>query len=154
MMVSMPMRRRFFRVGVSALVAGSAASGALGMPRRASTPADDIARLAFVNTHTGEKLDVVYREGAQYLSDAIAEIDRVLRDHRSGTIEVIPVISPDESGYAGHGGGDFGLIDALDGLFQGPQRLAPGLDGLAGHRLAFLAEESRLRGGVAVHPPR
>ncbi len=100
MMVSMPMRRRFFRVGVGALVAGSAAGGALGMPRRASTPADDIARLAFVNTHTGEKLDVVYREGAQYLSDAIAEIDRVLRDHRSG--EVFPI--------------DRALLDQLDRL--------------------------------------
>ncbi|RPH62304.1 MAG: DUF882 domain-containing protein [Burkholderiales bacterium] len=99
MMVGMPMRRRFLRVGVTAVVAGAAASGAIAMPRRASA-ADDIARLAFVNTHTGEKLDVVYREGQRYLTDAIAEIDRVLRDHRSG--EVYPI--------------DRGLLDQLDRL--------------------------------------
>lgn len=98
-MTGMPMRRRFFRVGVTAIVAGAAASGAIAMPRRASS-ADDIARLAFVNTHTGEKLDVVYREGPRYLTDAIAEIDRVLRDHRSG--EVFPI--------------DRALLDQLDRL--------------------------------------
>ncbi|MEP2776269.1 MAG: Gfo/Idh/MocA family oxidoreductase [Luteolibacter sp.] len=65
------------------------------------------------------------------------------RDHRSGKLEPVPVVEPDASGYAGHGGGDFGLVNALDGLLQGPQALAPGLDGLAGHRLAFLAEKSR-----------
>lgn len=100
MMVSMPMRRRFFRVGVTAIVAGAAAGGAAAVPRRASALADDVARLAFVNTHTGEKLDVVYREGARYLTDAIAEIDRVLRDHRSG--EVFPI--------------DRALLDQLDRL--------------------------------------
>jgi predicted dehydrogenase len=70
-----------------------------------------------------------------------------LRDHRSGEIEPIPVVEPAAAGYAGHGGGDFGLINALDGMFSGPHALAPGLDGLAGHRLAFLAEESRIQGG-------
>lgn len=32
---------------------------------------------------------VVYREGRHYLSDALAEIDRVLRDHRSGDVHPI-----------------------------------------------------------------
>jgi uncharacterized protein YcbK (DUF882 family) len=50
---------------------------------------DEIARLAFVNTHTGERLDVVYREGPEYITDALAEIDRVLRDHRSGDVHAI-----------------------------------------------------------------
>ena len=77
-----------------------------------------------------------------------------LRDHRSGEIETIDIQTHDMDGYAGHGGGDFGIINALDRLFQGPHRIATGLDGLAGHRLAFLAEESRVRGGIAVHPPR
>lgn len=70
-----------------------------------------------------------------------------LHSHRSGKTEEIPVIAPDAEGYAGHGGGDFGLVDALDSLFQGQRALPPGLDGLAGHRLAFLAEESRIHGG-------
>jgi len=100
MMVRMPMRRQLFRVGVGAVVAGAATTGAIAMPRRPESPADEVARLAFVNTHTGESLDVVYREGGQYLTDAIAEIDRVLRDHRSG--EVFPM--------------DRALLDQLDRL--------------------------------------
>jgi predicted dehydrogenase len=76
-----------------------------------------------------------------------------LRDHRSGNIEQVPVADAEGEGYAGHGGGDYGLIDSLDTLFRGPHPLAPGLDGLAGHRLGFLAEKSRLQ-GVAVSSPQ
>ena len=67
-----------------------------------------------------------------------------LRHHETGTIEPIEIIQPEDAGYAGHGGGDFGLVNALEGLFKGPSALAPGLDGLAGHRLAFLAEQARV----------
>jgi predicted dehydrogenase len=70
-----------------------------------------------------------------------------LRDHEAGNSEAVELLDTrivGASGYAGHGGGDYGLIDALENMFQGPNRLAPGLDGLAGHRLAFLAEKSRL----------
>ena len=79
-----------------------------------------------------------------------------LRDHLSGTLETIPIATPDAAGYAGHGGGDFGLINALDSLFRGPGALPPGLDGLAGHRLAFRAEEERLKecGRPALKPIR
>jgi hypothetical protein len=31
---------------------------------------------------------------------------------------------------------------------RGPEAIPPGLDGLAGHRLAYLAEKSRLNGGI------
>lgn len=71
-----------------------------------------------------------------------------LRNHRSGKTETIPILEPESDGYAGHGGGDFGLVDSLDALFRGPRAMPPGLDGLAGHRLAFLAEESRVLGGI------
>lgn len=76
-----------------------------------------------------------------------------LRDHRTDTLETIPVVAPEAAGYAGHGGGDFGLVDALDAMFQGPNAMPPGLDGLAGHRLAFLAEASRIQGGVPLPAP-
>ena len=66
-----------------------------------------------------------------------------LRHHAQGNIEPIEIRQQDDAGYAGHGGGDWGLVNALQGLFHGPQALPPGLDGLAGHRLAFLAEEAR-----------
>lgn len=70
------------------------------------------------------------------------------RDHCTGTIAAVEVPQASVEGYAGHGGGDFGLINALDTLIRGPQAIAPGLDGLSGHRLAYLAEKSRLNSGV------
>ncbi len=79
-----------------------------------------------------------------------------LRDHASGKSEPVELLQPDPAagaaGHAGHAGGDWGLINALDRMFRGPDRLAPGLDGLAGHRLPFLAEKSRLRQEVVIAP--
>jgi hypothetical protein len=42
------------------------------------------------------------------------------------------------------------LANALDTLMRGPSAIAPGLDGRAGHRLAYLAEKSRLNDGIPV----
>ena len=66
-----------------------------------------------------------------------------LRHHAQGNIEPVEIYQQDDAGYAGHGGGDWGLVNALEGLFLGAEALPPGLDGLAGHQLAFLAEEAR-----------
>ena len=44
------------------------------------------ARLRLYHTHTGEHLDVVYRQGANYLPDALARVDRFLRDSRTGDV--------------------------------------------------------------------
>jgi len=41
-------------------------------------------RLTFYHTHTGEALDVVYREGTDYLPVALGNINRFLRDFRTG----------------------------------------------------------------------
>lgn len=67
-----------------------------------------------------------------------------LRNQADGSIEPVEITHAEDAGYTGHGGGDHGLVMALHGLFRGPSQLAPGLDGLAGHRLAFLAEEARV----------
>lgn len=85
------------------------------------------------------------RGGSPYQEAGTPEL--WLRDHDSGKsqpVELVQARTPDATGYAGHGGGDWGLIDSLDRMFRGPDRLAAGLDGLAGHRLAFLAEKARL----------
>lgn len=73
-----------------------------------------------------------------------------LRHHGSGKSEPVEIEIPDATGYAGHGGGDFGLVSSLHELFRGETRLEPGLDGLAGHRLAFLAEKSRVNPTLVV----
>jgi len=44
------------------------------------------ARLRLYHTHTGEHLDIVYRRGTEYLSEALARVDQFLRDHRTGDV--------------------------------------------------------------------
>lgn len=43
-------------------------------------------RLRFYHTHTGERVDVVYRRGDQYIPAALDELDHYLRDHRTGEV--------------------------------------------------------------------
>jgi uncharacterized protein YcbK (DUF882 family) len=40
--------------------------------------------LSFYNLHTSESIKTVYWQGGDYLAPSLAEINRVLRDHRSG----------------------------------------------------------------------
>src|SRR5690242_21956685 len=47
-----------------------------------SLPAPEPYRLRFHHTHTGERLDVVYRHAVSYEPGALARIDRLLRDWR------------------------------------------------------------------------
>jgi uncharacterized protein YcbK (DUF882 family) len=44
-------------------------------------------RLRFYNTHTNERLDIVYRRGDSYLPDALAKLDRYLRDPFTGAVQ-------------------------------------------------------------------
>jgi uncharacterized protein YcbK (DUF882 family) len=50
------------------------------------SPAVPEYRLRFYHTHTGERLDVVYRRGDQYIPEALNELDHFLRDHRTGDV--------------------------------------------------------------------
>lgn len=58
--------------------------------------------LAFQNPHTGDKLSLIYFEKGRYLSDALAEINFLLRDYRTGDVHDI----------------DPGLLDQLYDLKQ------------------------------------
>lgn len=49
----------------------------------------NVRRIAFLNLHTSERCSVVYQEAAGCLPDAMAEVNKVLRDHRTG--EVYPM---------------------------------------------------------------
>ena len=85
------------------------------------------------------------RGGEPYQEGGAAEL--WFRDHYGGKFEEVPVEQPQADGYSSHGGGDYGIIDTLDRLLAGPNAMEPGLDGIAGHRLAYRAEESRLVNG-------
>ena len=76
-------RRRFLKLGMlaAAVLPGSAfASQGLSAPER---------RLGFLNLHTGEKADLPYWIEGDYVPDSLAEINRVLRDHRTGQVAAI-----------------------------------------------------------------
>jgi len=83
-------RRGFLRVaaGASLVLAGSRGAQASTRPH-AHASALVPRGLAFANLHTGETLDLVYRERDAYLPDALASLDRLLRDHRTGEVHPI-----------------------------------------------------------------
>jgi uncharacterized protein YcbK (DUF882 family) len=57
------------------------------LPAQAATvPAVQEYRLRFFHTHTGERLDIVYRQGDRYLPEALSTLDHYLRDHRTGDV--------------------------------------------------------------------
>ena len=43
-------------------------------------------RLRLFHTHTGERLDIVYRIGQNYIPEALDKLDHFLRDHRTGDV--------------------------------------------------------------------
>jgi uncharacterized protein YcbK (DUF882 family) len=53
---------------------------------QASSQGEQDHRLRLYNTHTGERIDIVYRRGAQYVSGALTKLDYFLRDHRTGDV--------------------------------------------------------------------
>ncbi len=68
---------------------GSAVAAGLTLAA-APALADVSARsVAFHNLHTGESLNVVYREGGSYVPDALAAVNHVLRDFRTGDVHPI-----------------------------------------------------------------
>ncbi len=73
-------RRRFVQ-GLGCSIA------TLALPSIATATVDKTYQprlLAFDNLHTGEKLALTYFENGRYLSDALQEMNNLLRDHRSG----------------------------------------------------------------------
>lgn len=68
--------------GAAALVALPA--NATTLTSAPATRAAEARRLAFVNTHTGDTFADAYWEAGNYVPDAMAAINHVMRDHRSG----------------------------------------------------------------------
>ncbi len=48
--------------------------------------------LDLINTHTDERLKIVYWANGGYEPEALAEIDRLMRDHRSGVHAIDPAL--------------------------------------------------------------
>ncbi|MEA3412231.1 MAG: DUF882 domain-containing protein [Pseudomonadota bacterium] len=76
--------RRRFLGGASAAVAATLIS-----PRLSAKTGSQARSLAFYHTHTGESLDIVYHDGSNIIGDALAAINRYLRDFRSDEVHPI-----------------------------------------------------------------
>jgi uncharacterized protein YcbK (DUF882 family) len=71
-------------------------------------------RLRMYHTHTGERIDVVYRRGGEYDAEALRRLDRFLRDHRTGDVHqydpaLFDLLS-DLTAAAGRPGGELHII--------------------------------------------
>lgn len=77
-------RRRFLGVA-----AGMLAFPMLAIPRRSRASLAEPRRLSFVHTHTAERLAIAYAAGDDYFPDALATVNRFLRDFRNGEIHPI-----------------------------------------------------------------
>jgi len=75
------------RAALNAALVGSVGA-VLAQPAYA-TPGTGARRLSFVNTHTGDAFRDAYWENGSYVPDAMAAINRVMRDHRSGEAHAI-----------------------------------------------------------------
>ena len=75
-------RRRF-------LALGAASGAALGRFGAAAAEPAEPRSLALHNLHTGERLEAVYWDAGRYVPDALAAVNRVLRDFRTGDEHMI-----------------------------------------------------------------
>lgn len=71
-------RRRFLATCASGIAVAAAPTSLFAMSEASR-------ELSFYNTHTGESLTTTYWEQGSYHPEALAEINHLLRDHRTGT---------------------------------------------------------------------
>lgn len=92
--------------------------------------------LRFFHTHTGERLDVIYRIGDQYVPEALDQLDHFLRDHRTGDVHHY----------------DPRLFDLLNDLLASVGRAGSELHVICGYRSPWSNEFLRTHTvGVALH---
>ena len=93
-------------------------------------------RLRLFHTHTGQKIDIVYRHGNTYDPDALAQLNHYLRDHRTGDVREY----------------DPRVFDLLHDLTVALGRPNSEIDIVCGYRTPWSNEYLRTHGhGVAKH---
>jgi uncharacterized protein YcbK (DUF882 family) len=97
----------------------------------AADPAPREYRLRFYHTHTNERLDIVYKIGDTYVPGALAQLDRFLRDHRTGDVHHF----------------DPRLFDLLHDLTAAVNHPGGVIDVVCGYRTPWSNQFLRARGG-------
>ena len=105
-------------------------------------------RLRLYHTHTNERLDVVYRRGDAYIPEALPQLDRFPRDHRTGEIHrfdprVFDLLS-DLVRAAGHPGAEIEVICGYR-CPQSNEYLRRSTPGVAQHSLHMRGEAIDIR---------
>jgi uncharacterized protein YcbK (DUF882 family) len=82
--------------------------------QRSSSQGDQDHLLLLYNTHTAERIDIVYRRGDKYIPDALTKLDYFLRDHRTGDVRhfdprLYDILS-DLTATVGHPGGEIDIV--------------------------------------------
>jgi uncharacterized protein YcbK (DUF882 family) len=79
-------RRDFLGIGLMTMLSGV-------IPSRAFAAVEDFLSfersLSFYNLHTKEDLHTIYFKDGEYLPDALAEINHIMRDHYNGAVKPI-----------------------------------------------------------------
>jgi uncharacterized protein YcbK (DUF882 family) len=92
--------------------------------------AADTRRLSLLNTHTGETLEIAYFAEGAYVTQALQQLNRLLRDHRTGEVGAI----------------DPALFDVLHQAAHSC-RAEPRFEVISGFRSASSNEALRTQGG-------
>jgi uncharacterized protein YcbK (DUF882 family) len=79
-------RRRFLAIGTAAAASAIIPSLASGAVEDHLAPE---RTLSFYSLQTDERLKTVYWQDGRYIPDALAEIDFIMRDHRTGDVKEI-----------------------------------------------------------------
>jgi uncharacterized protein YcbK (DUF882 family) len=74
----------------------------------------NVHRLRLYHTHTGERIEIIYRRGETFLPEAEQQLDYFLRDHRTGEVKhydprVFDILS-DLAASVGHAGAEIQII--------------------------------------------
>ena len=124
---------RSLAVSVFALTLFTPNIARTAVPTVASAPE---YRLRLFHTHTGQRLDIVYRRGDSYIPEALLQLNEYLRDHRTGAVLAY----------------DPRVFDLLHDLNAKLGRADSEIDIICGYRSPWSNEFLRTHGhGVAVH---
>ncbi len=115
----------------------------------APSATSEVHRLRLYHTHTAESIDIVYREGDQYVPEAIDQLDHFLRDSRTGDVHhfdprLFDLLSDLTASLGGRGDAE---IDVVCG-YRTPQTnayLRRHSRGVARHSLHMQAEAIDIR---------
>lgn len=79
-------RRRLLKAGMALTLTGLGARPAFALVNPIDT---GVRELNFYNLHTGESLKAAYWEKGEYVQEALADINHILRDYRNN--EILPI---------------------------------------------------------------